>query len=221
VSRARACLLGQRTGGEPRRRAVVVGFGKPASDAAGGRRGTASLLHRVAYWGPRLIEACLAIDMVVAWRIFHLCKLGRETPNVACTVFFEECEWKALVCHTRHDPTPPAKPPTLREATRMVAALGGFLGRRSDGEPGTESLWIGLQRLDDLAAMWKSVVSRLCATSIGNPRVQQPRIWVNVRGKPGALTSTTYRLCLTHFPRTRPVRSGITPVQARGTQVAH
>src|ERR1039458_1261497 len=91
-------------------------------------------------WGPRLIEACLAIDMVVAWRIFHLCKLGRETPNVACTVFFEECEWKALVCHTRHDPTPPAKPPTLREATRMVAALGGFLGRRSDGEPGTESL---------------------------------------------------------------------------------
>lgn len=29
------------------------------------------------------IEACLAIDMVVAWRIFHLTKLGRETPDVA------------------------------------------------------------------------------------------------------------------------------------------
>ena len=34
------------------------------------------------------IEGCLAIDMVVAWRIFHLCKLGRETPEVPCTVFF-------------------------------------------------------------------------------------------------------------------------------------
>ena len=42
------------------------------------------------------IETCLAIDMVVAWRIFHLTKLGRETPNVPCTVFFEEAEWKAL-----------------------------------------------------------------------------------------------------------------------------
>jgi hypothetical protein len=43
------------------------------------------------------IETCLAIDMVVAWRIFHLAKLGRETPAVPCTVFFAEAEWKALV----------------------------------------------------------------------------------------------------------------------------
>jgi len=38
------------------------------------------------------IEACLAIDLVVAWRLFHLAKLGRETPDVPCTVFFEEHE---------------------------------------------------------------------------------------------------------------------------------
>ena len=44
------------------------------------------------------------------------------------------------------------KPPTLREATRMVASLGGFLGRKSDGDPGTKSLWLGLQRVDDLPA---------------------------------------------------------------------
>ena len=43
------------------------------------------------------IEACLAIDLVVAWRIFHLTKLGRETTDVACTVYFEEVEWQALV----------------------------------------------------------------------------------------------------------------------------
>lgn len=104
------------------------------------------------------IEACLAIDMVVAWRIFHLTKLGRETPEVPCTVFFEEAEWKALYCYIRQDPTPPDKPPTLREAIRMVASLGGFLGRKSDGEPGTKSLWLGLQRLDDIAATWKFMV---------------------------------------------------------------
>ena len=101
------------------------------------------------------LEACLAIDLVVAWRLFHLAKLGRETPDVPCTVFFEEHEWRALVTfHDRVPVAPDAPPPTLRDATRMVAQLGGFLGRKSDGEPGTESLWKGIQRLDDLAAMW-------------------------------------------------------------------
>jgi len=105
------------------------------------------------------IEACLAIDMVVAWRIFHLTKLGRETPDVPCTVFFEEAEWKALNTYITRNPTAPVRPPSLREAIRMVATLGGFLGRKSDGEPGTKSLWIGLQRLDDLTAMWKIVTN--------------------------------------------------------------
>lgn len=104
------------------------------------------------------IEACLAIDMVVAWRIFHLAKLGREIPDVPCTVFFEEAEWKALNTYITGNPTAPERPPSLRGAIRMVASLGGFLGRKSDGEPGTKSLWIGLQRLDDLTAMWKVMI---------------------------------------------------------------
>lgn len=101
------------------------------------------------------IEACLAIDMVVAWRIYYLNKLGRETPQAPCTVYFDEAEWKALMVFTTKNPVPPAQPPTLREAIRRVAGLGGFLGRKSDGEPGTQTLWIGLQRLDDIVAMWR------------------------------------------------------------------
>ncbi|MBS3917416.1 MAG: hypothetical protein KG012_20600, partial [Deltaproteobacteria bacterium] len=60
---------------------------------------------------------------------------------------------------------PPDHPPTLREAMRMVATLGGFLGRKRDGEPGTKSLWLGLQRLDDLSSMWKL----LTTTPISHP----------------------------------------------------
>jgi hypothetical protein len=107
------------------------------------------------------IEACLAIDMVVAWRIYHLTKLGRDVPDVPCTVFFEEAEWKALTTYITKTPIPPAEPPSLRHAIRMVASLGGFLGRKSDGEPGTQTLWLGLQRVDDLAAMWKILVPHL------------------------------------------------------------
>jgi hypothetical protein len=101
------------------------------------------------------IEACLAIDLVVAWRIFHLTKLGRETPEVPGTVYFEELEWKALVGFIRQDPVAPPPPPSLRDAIRMVASLGGFLGRKGDGEPGTQTIWLGLQRLDDISAAWK------------------------------------------------------------------
>jgi len=101
------------------------------------------------------IEGCLAIDMVVAWRIVHLTKLGREVPEVPCTVFFEEAQWKALVAFVTRQARPPDKPPTLREAVRMMAmTLGGFLGRKCDGEPGTETIWKGLQRLDDITEMW-------------------------------------------------------------------
>lgn len=100
------------------------------------------------------LEACLAIDMVVAWRVYHLVKIGRDTPDIPCTAYFEDAEWQALVAYVTKDPTPRQDPPTLREATRMVASLGGFLGRKGDGEPGTQTLWLGLQRLDDITAMW-------------------------------------------------------------------
>ena len=120
------------------------------------------------------IEACLAIDMVVAWRIFHLTKLGRETPDVPCTVFFEEAEWKALYCFVRQDPKPPDQPPTLREAMRMVASLGGFLGRKSDGEPGTKSLWLGIQRLDDIAATWKFMAQNFAPHLLSPPVSSNP-----------------------------------------------
>ena len=94
---------------------------------------------------------------MVAWRIAHLAKLGREVPEVSCTVYFEEAQWQALVVFVTQGP-PPAQPPTLREAVRMVATrLGGFLGRKSDGEPGAQSLWRGLQRLDDITEMWCAV----------------------------------------------------------------
>ncbi len=64
------------------------------------------------------IESCLAIDKVIAWRIYHLTKLSREIPDVPCTVFFEEAEWKALVAYKTENPMQPKKTPTLRETKK-------------------------------------------------------------------------------------------------------
>jgi hypothetical protein len=93
------------------------------------------------------LETCLGVDMVVAWRIYHLAMLGREIPEVPCTVFFKEIEWKALCCYVKKTPIPPAKPPSMREAVFMVGAIGGHLGRRGDGFPGIQVLWRGLLKL--------------------------------------------------------------------------
>lgn len=95
------------------------------------------------------LESCLAIDLVVAWRIYCLAKQGRETPNIPCDLFLSESEWTVLCAVIRRE-EPPEKPPPLREAVRMVASLGGFLGRKGDGEPGTTTLWRGLQRLEGM-----------------------------------------------------------------------
>jgi hypothetical protein len=90
------------------------------------------------------LETCLGVDMVVAWRIYYLTMLGRETPDLPCTVFFKDIEWKALCCYVNRTPVPPEKPPPISKVVFMIGALGGHLGRRGDGFPGTQTLWRGM-----------------------------------------------------------------------------
>lgn len=112
------------------------------------------------------LQACLGIDMVVAWRIYHLAMLGREVPDHPCTVFFEEVEWKALHCYHYQTSVPPDEPPSMAQAVRMLAKMGGHLGRRRDGPPGTQVLWRGLQHLDVAVQMYNIFT-----------RSPPPRIW--------------------------------------------
>jgi Domain of unknown function (DUF4338)/Transposase DNA-binding/Transposase Tn5 dimerisation domain len=90
------------------------------------------------------LETCLGLDMVVAWRIYYLTMIGRERPELPCTVFFKEIEWKALCCYVYQTPVPPEKPPSIGKLVFLVAGLGGHLGRKGDGFPGTQTLWRGL-----------------------------------------------------------------------------
>jgi hypothetical protein len=100
------------------------------------------------------LETCLGVDMVVAWRIYHMAMLGREMPEAPCTIFFNDVEWKALCTYVNKTPVVPEEPPSMSEAIRMVGATGGHLGRKSDGPPGTQVLWRGLQRLDTAVEMY-------------------------------------------------------------------
>ena len=103
------------------------------------------------------IQRYLAVDDVVAWRVLYLTMVGRETPHMPCTAILEVHEWQGLYCFIHKTKTPPDEPPTLRQATRWIAQLGGFLGRKGDGDPGVTVLWRGLQRLHDIAEFWSIV----------------------------------------------------------------
>jgi hypothetical protein len=102
----------------------------------------------------RRLENCLAIDMVVASRIMHLTWLNRTSADLPCTIYFEDAQWKALYCFRHRTRIPPRKVPTAREVIGWIANLGGYLGRnsgrKSDRPPGTQALWEGLQRADDI-----------------------------------------------------------------------
>ncbi|MBF0196936.1 MAG: IS4/IS5 family transposase, partial [Planctomycetes bacterium] len=69
-------------------------------------------------------------------------------------VFFDDHDWKALTCFSTKTSTPPDLPPSLSEATRLVARLGGFIDRKCDGLPGNEVIWRGLERLHDISTSW-------------------------------------------------------------------
>jgi Transposase DNA-binding/Transposase Tn5 dimerisation domain len=100
------------------------------------------------------LQRCLPLYSVIAWRIFYATMLSRAVPETSCTALLELEEWQALYCAIHRTPTPPPEPPSLRQAVHWIAQLGGFLGRRGDGEPGATVLWKGFQHLTDLTMMY-------------------------------------------------------------------
>jgi len=100
------------------------------------------------------LQRCLTLYSVIAWRVFYATMLARAVPEMPCDVLLEIEEWQALYCAIHHCPTPPEEPPTLEQAIRWIAQLGGFVGRRRSDQPGTETLWRGFQHLSDLTRMY-------------------------------------------------------------------
>ena len=97
----------------------------------------------------------ITVYAIIAWRIFYATLLARLVPDMSCTAILQQEEWEALYCRIHHTPIPVATPPPLRQSVRWIARLGGFLGRRGDGEPGSKTLWRGFQHLIAMTEMYR------------------------------------------------------------------
>jgi hypothetical protein len=101
------------------------------------------------------LERLLAVFNLVAWRLLWLTYQARQTPEASCLVALTEEEALVLYAHHHRTSRLPETLPTLQEATRWIAQLGGFLGRKGDGEPGVKVLWRGWMRLQDKLDTWR------------------------------------------------------------------
>lgn len=100
------------------------------------------------------LERLLALYSLVACQLLRLTYLARQTPDVPCTVILHTPEWQALYAFIHRSQKLPSSPPSLHQAVSWIAQLGGFLGRKGDGEPGVKVLWRGWTRLQDILDTW-------------------------------------------------------------------
>jgi hypothetical protein len=88
----------------------------------------------------------IAIYAVIAWRIMLMTLLGREAPDLPPDVLFSDLELQVLHAYVRRR-RDLAAPTSLKNAAWIVAAMGGYLRRKSDPPPGHELMWRGYMQL--------------------------------------------------------------------------
>lgn len=100
------------------------------------------------------IDRAAAVYCVVAWRLMYVTYLGRNEPENPASMMLEKVEWEALYSFVNKGKKPPKQPPSNKEAVLLIARLGGFNNRKSDGNPGLKVVWHGLRRLKDISASY-------------------------------------------------------------------
>lgn len=96
----------------------------------------------------------IALKSVIAFRLFWMTLVNREIPAESCTIILKESEWQALYCRHHKTNIIPSIPPSINEAIRMIASLGGFLCRKGGGDPGNTVIWRGWQKLQEMSELW-------------------------------------------------------------------
>lgn len=124
-----------------------------------GRRWGIEVYHRILKSGCRIedrrlddtdsLEPCLAIDLVVAWRVYWMTMVGREKPDTPCDQILKEEEWHVLSAWATGKI--PDTAPYAQQAMRWIGKMGGWMARGKQDNPGTTCMWRGLGRLPTMA----------------------------------------------------------------------
>lgn len=94
------------------------------------------------------LEAFIGFASIVAVRLLVLRTLSREQPEELAHRHLAPMMIELL--RRRLKLTVSAEQMTMRQFWHATARLGGFIGRKSDGDPGWQTLWDGWQQLEQM-----------------------------------------------------------------------
>ena len=90
------------------------------------------------------IKPVLLIYSVIALFIMTITFTGRVIPDVPCSLFFDDYEWKVLYRVANKTKKTPSSPYPISDAIKYLGILGGYKRTPSDGSPGLKCIWAGL-----------------------------------------------------------------------------
>ncbi len=85
------------------------------------------------------LENYLGIASIIAVRLLQLRDISRIHPDEMASNYFDILEIKILQQYHKSK----IKNLTIKQYQTLIAKMGGFLGRKSDGDPGWQTLWKG------------------------------------------------------------------------------
>jgi len=107
---------------------------------------------------PETVMNAIAVYMVISWRIQYLLMLGRACPNLPSNLLFSKDEINSI--YIANNKPLSDKPPILNDMITSISALGGYLNRKCDQDPGVKVFWIGLTKLANYAFMYNKMINR-------------------------------------------------------------
>ncbi len=96
------------------------------------------------------LKKYITLKSILSWRIFWIARYLNEAKNKSCELVFSPHEWKILFRKSNPGAAVPKKPPKIVETYHWLGKLGGFIGRKGDGDPGFISIWRGWMRFTSL-----------------------------------------------------------------------
>jgi hypothetical protein len=93
------------------------------------------------------LERVTGVLSVAAVRLLQMRSAAKETPDAPAEQI-APTEWVRTLKLVRNIPVD--APMTIKQFVRQLAGLGGFIGRKSDGEPGWITLWRGFDKLNNM-----------------------------------------------------------------------
>jgi hypothetical protein len=104
------------------------------------------------------LQKAIVLYSIAGFRIMQLVYESRHHPEINCEVVITPIQWKVLFILIHKKKETPKHPPTLYDAVTWIGKLGGHIGRKSDGPPGLQTVWLGYQKLCNAAELYEIIV---------------------------------------------------------------